>query len=271
LIKGIYHIHSNFSYDGNNSVEEITAWAHGNHIDFVILTEHIQGFSDKKFESYFEDCARASQNCMIIPGLEYSLKISGREVHMGVFGVSSYLAPKRDYDNIQSFLEKVHELGGIAILNHPDDLKELIYDNQINKFDLIEIWNTKYGYRYAPQFTLMRTLARSNYTNSYIASSDTHKIPTNDYVVININNIPGEEISEKHIISQLERGNFSMSYGQWEILPSGTISGSSFYHTLLPYLASLHKLFYGCLQSFARAINFKPPKQLTNLLKLKFR
>lgn len=271
MIKGIYHIHSNFSYDGSNSVEEITAWAHGNQIDFVILTEHIQGFSDKKFESYLEECARASHKCMIIPGLEYCLKINGREVHIVVFGVSSYLAPKRDYDNIRSFLEKVHELGGTAVLNHPDNLKELIFNSQINKFDLIEIWNTKYGYRYAPQSTLLRALARSNYTNSYIASSDTHNIPTRDYVVIGIDNIPGEEISEKHIISQLGRGNFSMSYGQWEISPSGTISGSSFYHTLLPYLASLHKLFYGYLRSFARVINFKTPKQLTNLLKLKFR
>ncbi len=268
MIRGIYHIHSNFSYDGNNSVEEITAWAQGNQIDFVILTEHIQGLSDKKFESYLEECARASHKCMIISGLEYCLKINGREVHMGVFGVSSYLSPKRDYDNIQSFLEKVHELGGIAVLNQPDDLKELIFDRQINKFDLIEIWNTKYDFRYAPLSTLQRALARSNYTNSYIASSDTHNIPTRDYVVIGIQNIPGEEISEKRIISQLERGNFSMSYGQWEISSSGAINGSSFYHTLLPYLASLHKLFYRCLRSFARAINFKPPKQLTNLLKL---
>ena len=72
MSKGLLHFHSNFSYDGHNSIQEIAKWRKTEKIDFIILTEHDNDFDNQKFENYVNECEKHSKNIILVPGIEYS-------------------------------------------------------------------------------------------------------------------------------------------------------------------------------------------------------
>ena len=69
-LRGIVHVHSNYSYDGHNSLEEIARYARTRGYHFVGMTEHSDTFDRSRMRDYVQDCARMSTSeCLLIPGI----------------------------------------------------------------------------------------------------------------------------------------------------------------------------------------------------------
>jgi len=271
-MKGVYHIHSNFSYDGVNSIKEIVEWAKAQSLNFIILTEHDQGYDQNKFKNYIHECKEASNLVKVIPGIEYSLEEFGKSIHISVLDVSCFIEQDIKLGGISIFLEKVKELGGIAILNHPTDVIASISDSLLTRFDLIEIWNTKYDPDYSPNIkTLKLSTCSPNFNTYFIASSDIHEIPIRNYVCIDINYNISSDISEEDILNLIKTGHFSTSYKSWIFSSLAEVTYKHWYQRLLPFISCFHHSLYNALKSFARKINYKPPSIVVKTLKLKFR
>lgn len=46
-LKGVAHVHSTYSYDGCPSLAEIVAFLNGRGLDFVLMSEHTRGLTER--------------------------------------------------------------------------------------------------------------------------------------------------------------------------------------------------------------------------------
>jgi len=123
------HIHSNYS-DGANSIEEIVKHAKKIGLDGIAITDH------DEIEGTLKAMEFDSENFRVIPGIEVSSK-AGHIVGLGLEEIV------HDELSAEDTVERIHELGGIAIAVHPYDrirmgVGDLIYELD---FDAVEIYN----------------------------------------------------------------------------------------------------------------------------------
>lgn len=267
-MKGLYHIHSNFSFDGLNSIREIAEWAKNQGLDFIILTEHDRDFSQEKFDNYVMECKKNSKGICIVPGIEYSFKVQKQLVHTNILGVNSFIEDNVQFKNLGIFLEDVRDRGGISILNHPLDILDLVPEELLFCFDLIEIWNTKYDHDYSPNLKNLKIAEQSLFPGFYIASSDIHEIPVKNHVILHLIE-PLKEINENIIISALKDGIFYTSYKDWEISSVAQIKTRYNYQHFLPIVSNLQKIQYDFLRKVAQKLNYKPSPFIVKLFKSK--
>ncbi len=128
-VKGVYHVHSNFS-DGKGSVDEITRAAKLAKQDFIILTDHGEpNQMCSKSTSWMNDV-------LLIGGSELSLN-SG---HLAVFGfkVPNYRFPPEP----QEAIDDINRDQGVSFISHPFDDKIPWTDWDIHEFSGIEVFNS---------------------------------------------------------------------------------------------------------------------------------
>lgn len=265
MIKGVIHAHSTYSYDGENSITEISQWATNNNLNFVILAEHDNTFDVVTFKKFKTECKKLSTSqFVIIPGIEYSFGENGN-IHVTVFGNNTFIKEK----SLDSFLDIVHENNGVAILNHPFSYRDKIINDILKKFDFMEIWNIKYDYSYAP-YRVLLNLARK-YKLKAIISSDIHKFPSNVFGAIQICSSVSQPINENLIMNKLKNREYFCKFGNWEITPNAKIINYSFYRKILTSLTLYHGYCYAKLRKIMQKIGYKPPKKLVDLLKQNFK
>jgi predicted metal-dependent phosphoesterase TrpH len=129
--KGIFHIHTNISYDGLNSFSSIIRFIKKNKLDFIVITDHdtIQG--SIKFSEYAK---KNNINIEIPVAAEY--KTSKGDI------IAAYI--KEEIINLEwdDFYNEVKNQGGILILPHPfDSHKDVEY--LASKVDVIEVFNSR--------------------------------------------------------------------------------------------------------------------------------
>ncbi len=126
IIKGVFHVHSNFS-DGKGDIEEITKAAEELNLDFVILTDH--GEPNLK-------CAESTSfynNVLLIGGSEFSLDC-GHLASAG-FDIEKYRFPKEP----QEAINDVNRYSGFSFISHPFDNKIPWTDWDVKDFTGIEV------------------------------------------------------------------------------------------------------------------------------------
>jgi len=107
---GAVHFHSNYSYDGNVSIDEIVNAAKGAGLDFIMLTDHFRLDAKKDgHEGWHGDI-------LLIVGEE----ISPRYNHYLAFNIKEPIVTKRYENKPQEYIDEVNNQGGFGIIAHPD-------------------------------------------------------------------------------------------------------------------------------------------------------
>jgi predicted metal-dependent phosphoesterase TrpH len=136
------HVHSNLSYDGSHTLEELSDKFSRAGYRILLMTEHDRGFSPERLRQLRQLCdAVSTRHLLVIPGIEYS--DSSNQVHILVWGdvpfLGENLAPKET-------LRKVKEAGGVAVLAHPfrRNAWQCFEPSWGEALAGIEVWNRKY-------------------------------------------------------------------------------------------------------------------------------
>lgn len=164
-MRGIFHVHSEFSSGSELSIPQITKNAKQNGYDFVCLVEHQEDVDD--FEKYIKKCRENSSSSVeIIPGIE----IRTKRAHILAIGIQQAINSDRD---IQKIVNEIHEKGGLAGVAH------LSYKCEPSKlpidiFDFLEVWNYAYD-KLLPQLENIRVWQK--HENIYmIGGLDAHSL-----------------------------------------------------------------------------------------------
>lgn len=125
---GLIHFHSEYSFDSNLKIKEITKIIKKNNIDFVCLTDHN---TIKGSERLKEECA--NENTEVIIGAEYTTEYGDI---IGIFLKNEI----KNYKNFESLIKNIKKQGGLVLLPHPyKGHKKIEYI--IQYIDLVEAFN----------------------------------------------------------------------------------------------------------------------------------
>lgn len=143
-IKGYAHIHSIYSYDGSNSIAELSSFFKQRGYQFIYLTEHADDFDENKMKAYVAECRRlSSPELTIVPGLEYRCR---ELVHILALGVDQYFT----CDNPQDLISKIKSTDGLSVIAHPAKYMKNITRDLIKRADAFEVWNAQKDSRFIP-------------------------------------------------------------------------------------------------------------------------
>ena len=127
-VKGVYHIHSQYS-DGKGDVAEIAAAASQTGVDFAILTDHGNPNRLSSMATSWQG------DLLLIGGSELSLPAG----HLAVVGyrLPDHLFPPE----AQEAIDEVASTGGICFISHPLDSRIPWTDWQVSGFTGLEVFN----------------------------------------------------------------------------------------------------------------------------------
>jgi hypothetical protein len=180
MTTALLHVHTDFSYDGEDSPERLAAWAASRGLDLVCLTEHTNDFDDAKMERLVERCARASRpGCRLVAGLEFPVRGG---FHLLAFGLARFrrLAAGRDV------AEFARDEGAVVVLAHPARYRGSWPDDELlARLDGIEVWNARYDGRFIPPGALLDAVRRVRARHPRLAlfgGQDLHALTANRLV-----------------------------------------------------------------------------------------
>ena len=210
-LKGIIHVHSNFSYDGQHSLDEIAQFGRKRGYSFIGMTEHSDTLDEEKVALYVKECRRVSSpDCLIIPGIEFSCY---NNLHLIGLGVSRYTS-SRDPLRVSKFIQ---QNGGIAIVAHPKRYNYDIPAELAETLNGIEIWNASYDGRLVPNDRSINLLNNFRTLNSLIfafGGQDLHRITDHSHVQVIVS---CEELGKDTILGALKEGTFVISSPSFQI------------------------------------------------------
>ncbi len=136
----VAHVHSDWSYDGRWTLEDLARAFAKRRCAVVLMSEHDIGFDEKRWADYQAACAAAGNNTvLLVPGMEYSDKEN--RVHVLVWGNLPFLGEGCSTGDL---LEQVAHHGGSAFLAHPTRRDAWRDPTWAGRLTGVEIWNRKY-------------------------------------------------------------------------------------------------------------------------------
>ena len=202
---GILHVHSNLSYDGQNTLGEIAFLAKSRGYHFVGISEHSDTFDPQKMAHLVNECRRLSDaSFLMIPGLEFTCD---NRLHLLALGIDSYT----DTTNPALVARFAKAQGGLAILSHPSRYGYQVPSGLEMLLDGIEVWNAGYDGRFVPNdrsIRLWRSLRARNNSLYAFGSQDLHAIGHHRHVRVSVRS---DQLTQDAILRGLKRGNFVIS------------------------------------------------------------
>jgi len=141
-IKAAFHVHSDWSYDGRLTLEEVAALFTRHRYDAVFMCEHDRGFSSERLRAYVAQCESASSpGALLVPGIEYADEAD--VVHVPVWGDVPFLGEGVPTARL---LEHVAGHDGASVLAHPRrrDAWKTVDRDWLALCTGIEVWTRKW-------------------------------------------------------------------------------------------------------------------------------
>lgn len=214
LLKGIVHVHSNYSFDGQHSLEEIALFGRRRGYSFIGMTEHSDTFDHSKMSVYVKECRRLSDpGFLVIPGIEFTCE---NNLHLLGLGVEHFTYTK-DPISVAQFIKRQD---GLAIVAHPGRYDFKIPSGLEAEINGIEIWNSAYDGRFVPNdlsIQLWQSLKKHNVALCPLGGQDLHQITAHCHVQISVT---CDELVEETVMQALKEGNFSISNPYFRLRPA---------------------------------------------------
>lgn len=205
LFKGIIHVHSNLSYDGQHSLDEIAAFAKKRGYSFVGMSEHSDTLDAEKVAAYVKECGRVSTpECLIIPGIEFTCD---NNLHLLGFGVKGYTDSK-DPVEVAQFIQRS---GGVAVVAHPKRYQYQIPPALVPFLNGIEVWNAGYDGRFVPNdcsLKMLQALRSASGPLSAFGGQDFHAMKEHTHIRVSIR---AEYLTADAVLKQFREGKFQVS------------------------------------------------------------
>lgn len=203
-MKGLFHVHSNYSFDGKNSLSELVNFCIKRRFDFIALTEHAEDFNESKMQLYVRECENLSKDKVtVLPGLEFGFK-EYPGLHLLGVGLKKFIIA----NDILTTIDEVHSQEGLAVIAHPSRNNHRIPKEIIKKIDGLEIWNASYDSRYLPHhrsLKLYKNLGEEKHSLIAISGLDMHDINSFRELILLV---PGGFKDDRDLLLQLKRGHF---------------------------------------------------------------
>lgn len=212
VFTGILHVHSNFSYDGVHSVDELAAFGRACGYDFMAMSEHSDTLDQETMGVYVQECQRVSGgDFVMIPGIEFTCT---GNLHVVGLGVPTYTA----LTNPVSVAEFVRERGGVPVVAHPSRYSYRIASSLAPVLGGIEIWNASYDGRFAPDnasLSLLEEFRKRNESLLAFAGQDLHRVTARRCRVSLTVRAP--RLTGDAIVGGLRNGDFVISNGLFRL------------------------------------------------------
>ena len=129
LYRGVFHVHTKYSHDSGGSLDEVLKAAHGQDLDFVVITDHnsLAGKLDPVLQ-------HPTAQPLLIIGNE----ISTTEGHLIALGTREEIKTPIEP---QAAIDLIHEQGGFAVLAHPICDRTNWKNWDVKNYDGIEVYN----------------------------------------------------------------------------------------------------------------------------------
>jgi PHP domain len=213
---GILHVHSNLSYDGQNTLAEIASLAKSRGYQFVGMSEHSDTFEPKKMAYLVDECRRLSDaSFLMIPGLEFTCD---NRLHLLGLGIDRFT----DVRHPALVARFVKAQGGLAILSHPSRYGYQIPSGLEMVLDGIEVWNAGYDGRFIPNdrsIRLWKSLRARNQSLCAFGSQDLHAIGSHRHVRVDVR---CEPLTRDAILESLKGGSFLISNSYVRLRPDSS-------------------------------------------------
>lgn len=146
MLLGAFHMHSDYSHDGLDSLEQLREASLSRGIGWVGLTDHAEDLDEEVFGEYVKHCAALSDDDFrYLPGLEF--RFHGlRGMHLLALGVHRWMTPTTPAE----FFDQAADAAQFTVLAHPVLCKYKPPQVVRDRIDAIEVWNTNYNTRYLP-------------------------------------------------------------------------------------------------------------------------
>lgn len=200
-IKVDLHVHSEGSYDANESVDHILEHAQHIGLDAIAVTDH------NCIEKSLEASEKAEDYGLIgITGVE----VSTSDGHLLALGVEEL--PEKGKSFIET-VKEIRELGGTAVVPHPfQRTRHGVKKSKIQSIDAVEVYNswlfTGWRNKRAKKYARNRDLPE-------VANSDAHTLGMigKSYTEINTAFAENDEFTPEEVLEAVENGS-NFTYGK---------------------------------------------------------
>lgn len=185
-ILGVFHVHSNFSHDGCDSLEVIAENLYRRGFRFCFITDHFEDFDENSFKLYISTIEKINKSkfFVFIPGMEIGYK----DVHI-------LLAPVNDFYKLkESIKNNSFNMFLLRVVAHPSkySLESLLIALRDLNLNGIEIWNQKADGSFLPPLDVLNKFKDYEFSSSLFVrffGLDLHniKLPINNVIRLDIN------------------------------------------------------------------------------------
>jgi len=180
-MKALLHVHSDFSYDGKNSLDDLARWGRGRGLDALLLSEHVNDFDDDKMRRLVARCeSLAGTGAVLVPGLEFAVEGG---FHILGFALRRFRSTVKPVEAVRF----IRDEGGLAVLAHPARYRGAWPEPEVMAMlDGIEVWNATYDGRFVPSGRILRAYGERAGTMTAarpFGGQDLHAVTQNRLVV----------------------------------------------------------------------------------------
>ena len=204
-VRGLLHVHSNFSRDGVCSVRDLAEFARTRGYRFVGLTDHAEDLLRGDMRRLEGECeAQSDARLIVMPGLEFRCD---EGVHILGIGMTEDVRSR----NAVTVAGRIRACGGLAILAHPGLNGHQCHAALAGVLNGVEVWNAGYDGRFVPPIESLRLLDDIRQRNPAVAGfggADLHSFDRPAGVAVELRTEDRAKVDIRVILHHLRSGRF---------------------------------------------------------------